>query len=269
VAMNGGDPPGSQAGTWIAVNAVLRKVSLLGLASLAAGVLVGGVGGRIAMSVSAAMAPPEMIGRLTENGNRIGEFTIAGTIGLLVFVGLLGGIAGSVVVVSSDPWLRWAGPMKGLGFGMMTLAVFGYETFGSVDFRLLEPVAVNVGMFLGLMLLFGLAVSGFYRLLETRLPRAAEREQIGYLILVAFGAVPLLVAFLNFSSPDFCGCDPAYEIGVSLLFMAGATAVHHASTAFRLPSWLTLTASTMGYVSLVAALVFGLNRTFDNLQRLV
>jgi hypothetical protein len=30
-----------------------------------------------------------------------------------------------------------------------------------------------------------------------------------------------------------------------------------------------LTASTMGYVSLVAALVFGLNRTFDNLQRLV
>ena len=267
--MNGSNPPGPQAGTWLAVNAALRKVALLGLASLAAGVAVGGVGGRIVMSVSAAIAPPEMIGRLTENGNRIGEFTIGGTIGLLVFVGLLGGLAGSVVVVSSDPWLRWAGPMKGLGFGVLTLAVFGYETFGSVDFRLLKPVAVNVGMFLGLMLLYGFAVSVFYRLFETRLPKAGAREQIVYLILVAFGAVPLLVAFLNFSSSDFCGCDPAYEIGAALLFMAGATAVDHASTAFRLPGWLTLTASTIGYVSLVAALVFGLNRTVDNLQRLM
>ena len=110
MAMNSTDPPGPQAGTWLAVNAVVRKVAVLGLASPAAGVLVGGVGGWIVMRVSAAIAPPETIGRLTENGNRIGELTIAGTIGLLVFVGLLGGIAGSVVVVRSDPWLRWAGP---------------------------------------------------------------------------------------------------------------------------------------------------------------
>lgn len=262
-------PVPSQDG-WLAANGVLRHVALLGLASLAAGVLVGGVGGRLVMSVSAQAAGAEMVGRLTENGNRIGEFTVAGTIGLIVFVGVLGGAIGSVPVVASDPWLRWLGPFRGLGLGITTLAVVGYSIFDSVDFLILEPAVLNVGMFVGLVLAFGLAVVGFNWLLDKRLPTAAGGEQPGYLIVVALGGIPLVLAALNFTSSSFCGCDPAYGIGAALLVMAISTGIHHAAKATdRIPTWLTPTAAVIGHLSLAAAIALGLNRTIASIQQLL
>ncbi|MEA2001865.1 MAG: hypothetical protein U9N84_08285 [Actinomycetota bacterium] len=249
---------------------MLRRVALLGLASLAAGVLVGGVGGRVVMSVSAQAAGAEMVGRLTENGNRIGEFTVAGTIGLIVFVGVLGGAIGSVPVVASDPWLRWLGPLRGLGFGVTTLAVAGYSVFDSVDFLILEPAALNVGMFVGLVVAFGLAVVGFNWLLDKTLPAAIEGEQPGYLVVVSLGVFPLVLATLNFTSSSFCGCHPAYEIGAALLVMAISTGIHHAAKATkRIPEWLTRTTAVTGYLSLAAAVALGLNRTITSIQQLL
>ena len=221
------------------------------------------------MSISATAAGPEMVGRLTENGNRIGEFTVGGTIGLVVFVGLFGGLAGSVVVVATDPWLRWAGPLKGLGFGVAAMAIFGYDTFASVDFRILDPVSLNVAMFLGLMVAFGFTVIGVNWLLDRRLPPAGGPEQPGYLVLVALGALPLFIAVLFFTLPSFCGCDPAYEIGAAVLVMVASTVIHHASKVTeKIPAWLSRAATIAGYSSLVLALVFGLNRTIENIQDL-
>ena len=52
--------------------------------------------------------------------------------------------------------------------------------------------------------------------------------------------------------------------------MTAATGIHHVSNAFKkVPRWLTLAATTIGHVSLMAAMAFGLNRTVDILQRLV
>ena len=39
---------------WLAVNEVLRRFTSLGVASLLAGVVVGGIGGRLVMTISAA-----------------------------------------------------------------------------------------------------------------------------------------------------------------------------------------------------------------------
>lgn len=111
------EPVPDQGTPWRSVNRMLRPVALLGLASLLAGVVVGGVGGRVVMTVSARAAGAELAGRVTENGNVIGEFTVGGTIALVVFAGLLGGMLASVGVVASDPWLGWMGGFKGLGFG--------------------------------------------------------------------------------------------------------------------------------------------------------
>ena len=71
----------------LTMSRVFRRVALLGVAGVISGVLVGGVLGRIVMRISAVAAGPEMVGRLTENGNRVGEFTIVGTMILIVFVG--------------------------------------------------------------------------------------------------------------------------------------------------------------------------------------
>lgn len=83
---------------------------------------------------------------------------------------MLGGLLASVVVVGSDPWIRWAGPLRGLVIGATVLAVAGAPTFESFDFRILEPAQLNVGMFLGLFALFGFAVAGSSRVLDRLMP---------------------------------------------------------------------------------------------------
>lgn len=210
-----------------------------------------------------------MFGRVTENGNVVGEFTVGGTIALVIFVGLLGGVAASVGVVASAPWLRWLGPFRGVGFGLLTLAGFGYEVFASFDFRILDPVVLNVTMFLGLFVLFGVAAVGFQRAFDRRLPEAADEEQAIWLIIVGLGVIPLSLAFLNFTSESFCGCDPAHEIGVALLVMIVSTVVYHLSTATsRVPEWARRVAMTSGYLSVGAAVLFGTIRTVDNIRTL-
>ena len=263
------DPLLEQGSPWRSVNLTLRPVALLGLASLLAGVVVGGIGGRIVMTVSARVAGPDMAGRITENGNVIGEFTVAGTMALIVFVGLLGGMLASVGIVASDPWLRWMGGFKGLGFGVVVLTVYGHGTFESIDFLILHPLLLNVAMFLGLMLGFGLGVVGFVALLDRRLPKAADSEQVGWLIVVGLGTMPLLLSVLFFTSESFCGCEPAYEIGTSLLLMLLTTGVYHASAATSLiPAGLKRTAMIAGYLSLTAAVSFGAIRIVNSLQQL-
>lgn len=207
------------------------------------GVLIGGVGGRIVMRISALAAGPEMVGRLTENGNRIGEFTIGGTLLLIGIGGALGTIFGSVVVVGSEPWLRWMGALKGLGFGLAALAVYGNEEpFDSFDFLILEPAALNVGMFVGLFVAFGLTIPAVYWLLDRKLPKAAEHKQPGCLILDALGVVTLFLTILFFTSPDFCLCEPTYEMGALLLVMTASTGIRYGSSVVNaLPDWLTRT----------------------------
>jgi hypothetical protein len=258
-----------EVGGWLAANRTLRPIALLGLASLVSGVLVGGVGGRIVMSVSARAAGVDMAGRLTENGNTIGVFTVGGTIALILFGGLLGGMIGSVGVVASDPWLSWMGPFRGVGYGFVVLALFGYNTFASVDFLILDPVGLNVAMFLSLIFGFGLVVVLAVRVLDRRLPDAKDNEQPGWLVVVGLGAFPLGLSVLFFTSPSFCGCEPAYELGASLLVMITATAVHHlANTTNLIPDWGQRVAPLAGYVSLTTGVILGMLRTVDNLQRL-
>ncbi|HEY5651539.1 MAG TPA: hypothetical protein VIW46_08840, partial [Acidimicrobiia bacterium] len=48
---------------------------------------------------------PDAAGRITENGNRIGEFTVDGTIELIVFGGLLSGVVAGVVWVLIREWI--------------------------------------------------------------------------------------------------------------------------------------------------------------------
>jgi hypothetical protein len=260
--------PDSKTETLLAANRVFRRVALLGIASFISGVLVGGVGGRIIMRVSAIAAGPEMVGRLTENGNRVGEFTIVGTIILIVFVGGFAGVAGSVIVVGSDPWLKWMGPLQGLGFGLVALAATGDGSpFNSVDFFLLEPAALNVAMFVGLHFAFGLAVSGFYWLLDRRMPPAVDREQVGYLIVTALGGIGLLLVIALFTIPSFCGCDPDYGFLALILLVVASTAIRHASTFVKtIPDWLARTATVTGYGSLLLLLVVGLSRSIEQIQ---
>lgn len=255
----------------LTMNRVFRRVALLGVASVISGVLVGGVLGRIVMRISAVAAGPEMVGRLTENGNRIGEFTIVGTMILIIFVGGFSGVAGSVIVVGSDPWLKWLGPLQGLGFGLVALAATGDGSpFNSVDFFILEPRTLNVAMFVGLHFAFGLVVSGLYWLFDRTLPPAADREQVGYLIITSLGGIGLLLVIGLFTVPSFCGCEPNYGFLTLILVMVASTGVRHVSTFINgIPKWVTSTATVIGYSSLALLLAIGLKATIDQIQKIL
>ncbi len=247
---------------------LIRQVALLGTASVVAGVVVGGVGGRLVMRVSAMAAGSEAAGLVTENGNTVGEITVGGTVVLIVFGGGLGGLLASIVIVAAEPWLKWMGPLRGLGFGLVTLAA--YFSFDTLDFRLIDPPALNVAMFVGLFVAYGLAVSGAYWLLDRKLPPAGEDIQIGYAVLASFGLMALLMAGLFFTTPSFCGCEPAHLIGLTILVMAVSTAITLvASAAATLPRWLARTATLTGYGALAVLLVAGLSRSLDQIRGVV
>ncbi len=248
---------------------LLRGLSILGLASVISGVLVGGVGGRVVMSISAMVAQPEAIGRLTENGNRIGEFTIGGTLVLIVFVGLLGGLVASITVVASEPLARRAGVLGGPIIGAAVLATIGSETFESFDFRILEPVALNVAMFLGLGLLFGVVVAVTVRLLDRRLAAPSERSLPLYLTVVALGSLPLLTNVLFFTSRDFCGCQPWSLMGLMLLLTTVAAVGWHLLSIFEAPRWQRILVEATGIGGLLGILVLGLGRVMEDIGRIL
>jgi hypothetical protein len=260
----GNETLGPGRGVRLGINRMVRHVALLGLASVAAGVLVGGVGGRVVMRVSALAAGEEMRGGLTENGNRIGEITFGGTLALVVFAGALGGILASVVVVASEPWLRWLGRVRGFGFGLVVLAVFG--DFTSSDFVVIQPTTLNVSMFLGLALVFGLVVQIGYRSADRRSPKATDQDQVGYLVVCGLGGWALLANVLFFTSPNFCGCEPATWMGIALLVLLASTAIRYASEILDdVPRWSTVTATVTGYGSLGAVFAVGIARVVDEI----
>ena len=185
-----------------------------------------------------------------------------------MFGGGLGGLLASIVVVGAEPWLRWMGPARGLGFGLSVLAA--YFSFDSLDFARIDPPALNVAMFVGLFIAFGFTVSGVYGLLDRKLPPAGDATQIGYATLASLGSLALLMAGLFFTAPGFCGCEPAHSRGFIILAMVVATVITFAASATAaIPRWLARTATLTGYGALVLLLAVGLSRTLDEIRHIV
>jgi hypothetical protein len=255
----------------VTANDALRRVSLLGVSSVVSGILVGGVVARVVMRISAIAARPELTGQLTENGNTIGQFTLGGTVAFVVFVGGLGGTIASVVVAASDPWLIWLGRAQGLGFGVLALALTsGGDPFDSTDFFRLDPPLLNVSMFVGLHLLFGLGVFACYGLLERLIPAPPKDLQIGYALAASLGFLPLILLIALFTVPSFCECQPDSRPLIAVLLMTGATAVRYFTRVFSpTPGWLPRLATIVGYTSLAALLVIGLSGSIAQIVRIL
>ena len=159
------------------------------LAGIPAGVLVGGIGSRIAMRISALAGGEGIAGRLTENGNVVGEMTRDGTLFLVIFMGLATGIVGGVLYGIIRSWLPGSSLVRGVLYGLLLLAVLGAVTIdsGNRDFAELGPPGLNVGMFALLHILFGITTALAAAWLGRFLPRVTElrRRRYWYLYVVA------------------------------------------------------------------------------------
>lgn len=136
-----------------------KRLGIGVLAGAVSGFVVGGLGGRLFMFVLAELNPEES-GVLTDDGVPIGQFTVSGTLNLLVITTVIGVIGGLVFLA-----------LRGLRFGprwfrVLSMPVGATMVVGSmlvhsegVDFTLLQPVELGVAMTLAVPFLYTLLVA--------------------------------------------------------------------------------------------------------------
>jgi hypothetical protein len=175
----------------------VRWIAIRGSAGALGGILVLGIGGRLVMLASRFLHP-EAAGRFTENGNRIGEFTIDGTIALIVFGGLFGGLVAGAVWVLVKEWVPDSPAM--VGISAAAIGGFALTEADNPDFVILTGPAIDLILLLLLLFLFGVFLAWVDARLERRLPSSDGIVPVVlYTVMVALGAP--VVAFLLVNTP--------------------------------------------------------------------
>jgi hypothetical protein len=160
-----------------------------------AGVLAAGAGGRLVMRLL-AVTSPEAEGALTEAEARIGEITIGGTLGFIVFVGVPAGVLSGLLFALVGPVLP-RGRAGGVVLGALLLVLAGSRLeplrADNIDFALVGPDWLTVLAFTALALFQGMLVVAIAVRLRVPPPRGmtadrrllAGRFAVGFLLLAA------------------------------------------------------------------------------------
>jgi hypothetical protein len=182
----------------------VRRLGFAALAGAIAGLVAGGVGGRLVMMVLARLNPLAK-GTLSDDGFVMGHFTLAGTLNLLVVTTILGALGGLV-------WVA----LRGLRFGpswwrAVSMPLGATLVIGSmmvhsdgVDFVFLDPPLVAVGLTLLIPLLATVLVTvlgdrwiGDGATVWQRVPAWVAWTARGGLTVVAAAAAVLLVTTIG------------------------------------------------------------------------
>lgn len=170
--------------------AAARRLAAALSAGALAGLIVGGVGGRIAMLVLRLTSDPRLHGLNTDDGFTIG--IVSGSTLFLLGITTILGTVGGVVYLLVRPWLpARARPWI---FGGLTGLVGGSEIVrpGGIDFTLLDPLPVAIVMFVAISALGG-AVTSVLAERFLREGSAFERSWLALLALVLL--LPLGLGF--------------------------------------------------------------------------
>jgi hypothetical protein len=251
----------------VPIPALVREVAAGSLSGIVVGVIVGGLGSRLVMRLTAMAADSFVQGVTTANGNRVGEITVGGTFGLIVFGGVFTGIFGGLLYASLRPWLAPFGRWRGLIFGLGVLGLAGSLVLDSAnsDFIILRPPLLNVAMFAALFAIFGIAVAPVF----DRMLRALGKGSLTSAALVSIGLVvaALFVGLGLLSGLSALASDPT-PVDLITLLMLGIIVAGVAARALgtRLASQPWRLAS---YALLLAAVLVGTARTYSNVARIL
>ena len=167
----------------------------------AAGLIATGAGGRLVMRLL-ALTSPDADGALTEAQATIGEITVGGTLGFVVFSGIPAGVLTGALYALAGPLLP-RGRAGGLALGVILLVLFGWALeplrAGNFDFNLVEPDWLSVLAFTALALFQGtLTVAIAARLSRGAAPLepSARTVRTGRVVLAVavLAALPFFVA---------------------------------------------------------------------------
>jgi hypothetical protein len=130
------------------------------VAGVPVGVVVVGLGSRLAMLLLRQTSDDSVIGVTSDDGFRIGEVTLTGTLNLIV-LGAVVGIIGAAAYQWVRPWLlgpRWFALVT---VGLATGAVVGSMLVHAdgIDFVILNPTWLAITCFVALPALFGVCIA--------------------------------------------------------------------------------------------------------------
>jgi hypothetical protein len=176
---------------------LVRYGALLFAAGTLAGVLAAGAGGRLVMRLL-AITSQESHGITTEGGATVGEISIDGTLGFIVFVGLAAGLLSALLFVVAGSLLP-RGRAGGVVLGLMLLVLLGarFEPLraDNFDFNLVGPRWLSVLAFAAVAVFQGMvtwALAGRMRLQPLPIGRYLGGTRAVIAGRVAVGAVVLL-----------------------------------------------------------------------------
>lgn len=167
----------------------VKRATLGAAAGGIGGLLVGGVGGRVAMLFLRFTSPDSLTGVETDDGFEIGQFTISGTLNLLIGMAVLGSIVGIFVVLSKAflPF-RWVTPAWALAGATVGGTTVIHDD--GLDFEVVTPVRLAVALFIALPGMGALLIAFLVDRFE---PWWWQRPRPT--ILAGMAAAPLLIAF--------------------------------------------------------------------------
>jgi hypothetical protein len=135
---------------------VLRRTRALVFAGVFLGVVVGGIGGRLAMLVLRLTSPDSVNGVLSDDGFEIGQVTLGGTLALIALAAVAG-LIGAAAYALVKPWLIGPPWFRNFTCALGAGAVVGSTLIHAdgIDFTLLKPTWLAITFFIAIPACFG------------------------------------------------------------------------------------------------------------------
>jgi hypothetical protein len=145
-----------------AASDALRSLAAFTSAGIIAGLLVVGFGGRLFMRVLAVTSGDPAQGKVTEADEIVGAITFDGTLGFLIFAGIVVPVAAALFHLALRHFLPGPVWLGGAILGVILLGTLGVAdplSADNVDFDILEPLWLAVAGISALALLFGVTLA--------------------------------------------------------------------------------------------------------------
>ena len=139
---------------------LLELLRIAVVAGVSVGILVIGLGSRLAMLVLRVTSPHYVVGMESDDGFEIGRITLSGSYQLLT-LGAAVGVIGALAYIVVAPWLIGPGWFRRLTVGLTAGALVGSMVIvpGGIDFTILEPTWLAVVVFVGLPVVSGILLT--------------------------------------------------------------------------------------------------------------
>ena len=188
-----------RASVALAARRYVGYVTVLVVAGVGAGILVAGAGGRLVMRLLAVTAGDAAQGRETEADEIVGQISVGGTVGFIIFTGLFFGLTAGALYLLIRRWLP-GGRLGGLAYGVLLLVVAATRIEplrgDNEDFDIVGPGWVAATAFGALVVLHGMLVAALAARYSRALPMVStdRRSLLAHApLLVLIPAVPALV----------------------------------------------------------------------------